>query len=85
MRKRSHRSSTEIMRRRSDRDAAADRSALPIEMWLMSCRVLKRGMEYAMMNSVVEDYMPKDTVIALERQETGRRSYEQRRSVCYLK
>ncbi len=51
----------------------------------MSCRVLKRGMEYAMMNSVVEDYMPKDTVIALEKQETGRRSYEQRRSVCYLK
>lgn len=29
-------------------------SVLHIELWLMSCRVLKRDMEYAMMDSVVE-------------------------------
>ena len=27
---------------------------LHLELWLMSCRVLKRDMEYAMMDSVVE-------------------------------
>ncbi len=35
-------------------DASADRSVLHIELWLMSCRVLKRDMEYAMMDSIVE-------------------------------
>ncbi len=35
-------------------DAFADRSVLHIELWLMSCRVLKRDMEYAMMDSIVE-------------------------------
>lgn len=85
MRRRLPQSSTKILSRRSDRDAAAERSALHLELWLMSCRVLKRDMEYAMMDSVVEDYMPKDTAIALEKYETGRRSYEQRRSVCYFK
>ncbi len=34
------------------KDAAA--GALHLELWLMSCRVLKRDMEYAMMDSVVE-------------------------------
>lgn len=34
--------------------ASADGSVLHIELWLMSCRVLKRDMEYAMMDSVVE-------------------------------
>lgn len=29
--------------------------ALHIELWLMSCRVLKRGMEYAMLNRLVEE------------------------------
>lgn len=29
--------------------------ALHLELWLMSCRVLKRDMEYAMMDSVVEE------------------------------
>lgn len=29
--------------------------ALHIELWLMSCRVLKRGMEYAMINRLVEE------------------------------
>lgn len=31
-----------------------ERSVLHLELWLMSCRVLKRDMEYAMMDSVVE-------------------------------
>lgn len=31
-----------------------NRSVLHIELWLMSCRVLKRDMEYAMMDSIVE-------------------------------
>ncbi len=35
-------------------DTSADRSVLHIELWLMSCRVLKRDMEYAMMDSIVE-------------------------------
>lgn len=30
-------------------------AALRIELWLMSCRVLKRGMEYAMLNRLVEE------------------------------
>ena len=34
------------------KDAAA--GALHLDLWLMSCRVLKRDMEYAMMDSVVE-------------------------------
>lgn len=34
--------------------ASSDQSVLHIELWLMSCRVLKRDMEYAMMDSVVE-------------------------------
>ena len=34
--------------------AAADMDVLHIELWLMSCRVLKRDMEYAMMDSMVE-------------------------------
>lgn len=34
--------------------ASADGSVLHIELWLMSCRVLKRDMEYAMMDSIVE-------------------------------
>lgn len=34
--------------------AAGERSVLHIELWLMSCRVLKRDMEYAMMDSIVE-------------------------------
>lgn len=34
------------------RDAV--QSVLHIELWLMSCRVLKRDMEYAMMDSIVE-------------------------------
>ena len=28
---------------------------LHIDLWLMSCRVLKRGMEYAMINRLVEE------------------------------
>ena len=32
----------------------ADRPVLHLELWLMSCRVLKRDMELAMMDSVVE-------------------------------
>lgn len=31
-----------------------DKKALHLELWLMSCRVLKRDMEYAMMDSVVQ-------------------------------
>lgn len=34
--------------------ADGERSVLHIELWLMSCRVLKRDMEYAMMDSIVE-------------------------------
>lgn len=30
------------------------KEVLHIELWLMSCRVLKRDMEYAMMDSMVE-------------------------------
>ncbi|MDE7231637.1 MAG: HAD family hydrolase, partial [Lachnospiraceae bacterium] len=30
------------------------REVLHLDLWLMSCRVLKRDMEYAMMDSVVE-------------------------------
>ena len=33
---------------------AAQQQVLHIELWLMSCRVLKRDMEYAMMDSMVE-------------------------------
>lgn len=35
-------------------NASADQNILHIELWLMSCRVLKRDMEYAMMDSIVE-------------------------------
>ena len=31
-----------------------DREELHLELWLMSCRVLKRNMEYAMMDELVE-------------------------------
>ena len=31
-----------------------DRSELHMELWIMSCRVLKRNMEYAMMDALVE-------------------------------
>ena len=34
--------------------SASDGDVLHLELWLMSCRVLKRDMEYAMMDSVVE-------------------------------
>ena len=33
---------------------AVDGGVLHLELWLMSCRVLKRDMEYAMMDSMVE-------------------------------
>lgn len=35
-------------------ERAAGKDVLHIELWLMSCRVLKRDMEFAMMDSVVE-------------------------------
>lgn len=35
-------------------ETGADVPVLHIELWLMSCRVLKRDMEYAMMDSMVE-------------------------------
>lgn len=35
-------------------DMSPGRDMLHLELWLMSCRVLKRDMEYAMMDSVVE-------------------------------
>lgn len=35
-------------------DSVADGSVLHLVLWLMSCRVLKRDMEYAMMDSMVE-------------------------------
>ena len=37
-----------------DAEVSAGTAALHIDLWLMSCRVLKRDMEYAMMDSVVE-------------------------------
>ncbi len=38
----------------ADKGAPEDLSVLHIELWLMSCRVLKRDMEYAMMDNIVE-------------------------------
>lgn len=35
-------------------NGSADQTVLHLELWLMSCRVLKRDMEFAMMDSVVE-------------------------------
>ena len=35
-------------------EACADESALHIRLWLMSCRVLKRDMEYAMLDAVID-------------------------------
>ncbi len=43
----------DIYRRGETPGAAADGDVLHLELWLMSCRVLKRDMEYAMMDSVV--------------------------------
>ncbi len=37
-----------------DSGAVSGEAAVHIELWLMSCRVLKRDMEYAMMDSMVE-------------------------------
>lgn len=42
-----------VIGRRGDSEYA-EGDALHLELWLMSCRVLKRDMEYAMMDSIVE-------------------------------
>ena len=44
----------EIYRRGETPDTADGGGVLHLELWLMSCRVLKRDMESAMMDSVVE-------------------------------
>ncbi len=41
-------------KREAVREADTDGKVLHLELWLMSCRVLKRDMEYAMMDSVAE-------------------------------
>ena len=46
-----------IGRKGYQNETEADVPVLHIELWLMSCRVLKRDMEYAMMDSMVEACM----------------------------
>lgn len=49
--------SVAIGRKGYQNETEADVPVLHIELWLMSCRVLKRDMEYAMMDSMVEACM----------------------------
>lgn len=43
-----------VYKRQERPDSGTEGDVLHLELWLMSCRVLKRDMEYAMMDSVVE-------------------------------
>lgn len=45
---------TDVNAAHAETDTGAVYDVLHIELWLMSCRVLKRDMEYAMMDSMVE-------------------------------
>ncbi len=45
----------ETLRKNGGRPAETGDKALLIDLWLMSCRVLKRDMEYAMMDALVAE------------------------------